>query len=246
MYSLAGTMCGRFTRTVPGDAVVAAFEWLEDPGPELRADPEWARPRYNVAPGQRVLAMGQRQGRAPRLAFFRWGLIPRWSQRAGKPKHLINARLETVHERKTFRTLFERRRCLVPADGWFEWPRAPEPRERKRGRPPFWIHRPGRELFTFAAVWDRCEDPGGERTFALSILTRDAEGPLADIHPRMPVVVPEDLQRAWLDPLGRPAAVREALLDAPLPELVLERVSACVNDASRDDPGCLEPSAPAP
>ncbi len=222
---------------------MAAFDWLQEPVEELRADPDWARPRYNVAPGQKVLVMGQRRGRAARLAFLRWGMVPRWIRRAGKTSLLINARLETVDTRKTFRPLFERRRCLVPADGWFEWPRVAQ--AEKKGRPPFWIHRPGRELFAFAAIWDRCVDSGGEPFFAVSILTRDAEGPLADVHPRMPALVPEDLQRSWLEPGGSPEAVREALLDAPLPTLVAERVSACVNDASRDEARCIEPCNPA-
>lgn len=238
-------MCGRFSRTVPGDAVVAAFDWLEEPDGELRTDPEWVRPRYNIAPGQRVLAIGQREGRAPRLAFLRWGLIPPWARRRGSTSLLINARVETVHTRRTFRPLFERRRCLVPADGWFEWPRlqGAETKIEKKGQPPFWVHRPGRRLFTFAALWDRCRGRDDEPMLAVSILTRAAVGPLAEVHPRMPLVVPEEMQQRWLDPEGDPDEVREALSSAPPPSLELERVSARVNDASCDDPRCLWPSA---
>lgn len=234
-------MCGRYTLTVDPEEIFDAFDWLERPEEAFfEAEPEWCRPRYNVAPSQPVPVIGQRakegELRPPALAWFRWGLLPFWAESA-KARKPINARIETVHTRNTFRGPFERRRCLVPADGWFEWRRG-----EGGAKVPHLVRRADRGLFTLAGIWDRWKGEEEVR-FGFAILTRDAVGPLEALHPRMPVVVPPELRARWLDPTVDPAAddPRPALLAAGLPEgFEIVRVSTHVNDVRHDDPSAIE------
>lgn len=202
-------MCGRFTLTAPA-------RLARDLGAAAPAD---AAPRYNVAPTQRVLVVVGEHGRRA-VVTRAWGLRPRW---ATAP--LINARLETVATRPTFRDAFRDRRCLVAADGFYEW--------RREGgrRVPFLLARADHRVVGLAAVW---EDD------ACAILTGPADARVAPIHDRMPLVVPPAAIDAWLDP-ALPAARARAL---PTGEAWrLTPVSTWVNHVAHDDPRCVAPVA---
>tara|TARA_B100001750_G_scaffold226604_1_gene219531 strand:- start:22 stop:582 length:561 start_codon:yes stop_codon:yes gene_type:complete len=182
-----------------------------------------------------VPIVGQRSADAsPKLAVFRWGLVPLWAKTPKDGARMLNARVETVHERPAFRKAFTERRCLVPADGWVEW------RREGKERLPFHIHRTDGEPLLFAGLWERWREKGSEGDWlhTFTVLTRPAAGPVAELHPRMPFLVrPGDRER-WLLPTDDP---RADLLAAPLPALELAPVSQRVNDARNDDPECLAP-----
>jgi putative SOS response-associated peptidase YedK len=204
-------MCGRFTLTERDLVRLArALGAAVDPG--LAA--AW-RPRFNVAPGQQALLV--RDAGGLRLAPARFGLG------GGDGPLRFNARVETAAERRAFRSAWATRRCVVPADGFYEWEGS------ARARRPIWFHDPGRRPLLFAALFD---DEGGQLSF--SILTTPSSGPVAALHDRMPVLVPAGGLRAWLaggDP--PPPAPEDALAGAP--------ASPRVNAVANDDEGCLEP-----
>ncbi len=242
-------MCGRFTLTITGESIFESFDWLED-DTELLAEPtkqKWNRPRYNIAPTQPVPTIAVARN-APTLAWMNWGLVPEWAEDPTRAASAINARIETVHTLPTFRRAFERRRCLVPADGWFEWkalpsrqltfadiPVAPEPPLKQA----HFIAAPNRSLMTFAGLWEGWDKPTGGRIHTFTILTRPAEGVVAEVHDRMPVVVAPKLRDRWLQPVRDDC--RADILDAPLPALEVQAVSRHVNYVLNDDPRCLQP-----
>jgi putative SOS response-associated peptidase YedK len=204
-------MCGRFTLTEK-DLVRLARVLGATVDPEVAA--AW-RPLFNVAPGQDALLV--RDAGGLRLERGRFGL------RAGDGPLRFNARVETAAERRAFRDAWAARRCVVPADGFYEWEGA------SRARRPVWFHGRARWPLLFAALFD---DEGGQLSF--SILTAPANGPVAALHDRMPVLVPPDALRSWL--AGGPPPT-------PAPEDALEGAPASprVNAVANDDPGCLEP-----
>jgi putative SOS response-associated peptidase YedK len=211
-------MCGRFTLTERDLVRLAtAIGALVDPA--LAA--EW-RPRFNVAPGSAALLVRTVAGER-RLERARFGLPG-----VGASKLQFNARFETAGERHAFRAAWAARRCVVPADGFYEWSGA------SRARRPMWFHDPVGRPLLFAALWG--EDAAGQLAF--SLLTRAANGPVAALHDRMPVLVPDDGLDGWIGG-GEPPA--------PSPEDALRGrpVSDRVNAIGSDDPGCLEPPAPA-
>jgi putative SOS response-associated peptidase YedK len=209
-------MCGRFSLT-ERDLVRLARALGAALDPALAA--EW-RPRFNVAPGSAALLVRD-EGGLRRLEPARFGLPG-----IGPAKLQINARIETAPERRAFRTAWATRRCVVPADGFYEWAGS------ARARRPFWFHDPAGRTLLFAALWG---EDGGQLAF--SILTTAANGPVAALHDRMPVLVPEEGLASWLRGGDAPGpSPEDALAGRP----VSERVNAIAND----DPGCLEPPAP--
>jgi putative SOS response-associated peptidase YedK len=217
-------MCGRFTLATPDPSQIRARFPI---GERLEV-----RRRYNVAPGDDVLAV-VRRGPQPEGALLRWGLVPHW---ASDPRALgvttINARAETVAERPAYRDAFARKRCLIVADGFYEW---------SAGRP-HWITREDGAPFAFAGLWASWRPPTDEEVEPLrscTIVTTAAGGPVRDLHDRMPVILPADAEATWLDP-DSPAPVLHELL-APSPALVARPVSRAVNDARHDAPDCLDP-----
>ena len=229
-------MCGRFTLRAPWEEV-AAFFGLDGPGPNLR-------PRYNVAPSQPVAAV-RAEGEERRLSMLRWGLIPSWAKDPAIGHRLINARAETAREKPAFRRAFAARRCLIPADGFYEWERA-----GARRQPWFIAAREG-GLFAFAGLWERWRVREGARlTGALAearpggtvetcaILTTGANPALAPIHERMPVILPPDAFDPWFAGEAPPP-----LGPCPPEALSACRVGPLVNSAGNDDPRCVEPLA---
>ena len=221
-------MCGRFTLTTPAEALAEAFglDELPDLGP-----------RYNIAPTQPVAAVRRIPAGAPRsMSLLRWGLVPTWSREPRGRTLLINARAETLIDKPAFRDAFERRRCLIPADGFYEWRQAGGEKEA------FLVRRSDGRPMAFAGLWEPSaeRDPGVEGT--CTIVTTDPNETLKDIHDRMPVILnPEDWNR-WLDPeLRRVSALRPVLRPCPAEALTLTRVGPAVNNAGNETPDCAQP-----
>ena len=219
-------MCGRYSLTASLDELARRFDFDSN-----RDDFE---PRYNIAPTQQVLAVVG--GNARRAGFIRWGLIPQWakSDSAGPP--IINARAETVAEKPTFRDSLRRRRCLILADGFYEWQKMGEAK-----RPMRVALRSG-EPFAFAGLWSMSSDPEGNRISSCAIITTAANDLLRPIHHRMPVILSEEVEDLWLDTALDDSQTLTQLLE-PYPDDALEayEVSALVNSASNDRPEVTAP-----
>lgn len=182
-------MCGRFAQTHNGEEVAQAFQ--------LAVTPELS-PRYNIAPSQPVSVIvesrrsGDRQHHAKQ-----WGLLPGWSQDPRIASKLINARAKTVAEKPAFRQAFQKRRCLIVADGFYEWQKAAKGQTKQ----PYLIQLRERSLFAFAGLWERWRSPETDETrFSCTILTTAANDVMVPIHHRMPVILPPSTYDAWLDP----------------------------------------------
>jgi putative SOS response-associated peptidase YedK len=221
-------MCGRYTLAAPSPYEVRARFALGE-SVEVRR-------RYNVAPGDEVLAVSTDREGAPRGELLRWGLVPSWAKSPDTGLRMINARLETVAERPAFRRAFDRFRCLVIADGFYEWRRSPT-----RAKQAFHISRHDRAPFAFAGLWSIWygEDERSLRT--CTILTRAANSAVAMLHDRMPIILAPGAEGAWLDPASRPSELDEITAGLPPAETALRPVGPAVNDARYDGPECLAP-----
>ncbi|HEY1591802.1 MAG TPA: SOS response-associated peptidase [Solirubrobacteraceae bacterium] len=227
-------MCGRYTLATP-DAAALRARFPIGESVEIRT-------RYNVAPADDVLAVTtDREGR-PRGELLRWGLVPSWADGPGSRLKMINARVETVAERPAFRGAFERFRCLIVADGFYEWS-APADGSRKRA---FHIARSDRELFAFAGLWSiwRADDASPPLR-SCTILTTAANSIVAPLHDRMPVILPRDGEAAWLDHATSRPELLQLLAPLPSDQTSVVPVGPAVNDARYDGPECLAPP-PAP
>jgi putative SOS response-associated peptidase YedK len=230
-------MCGRYSLTSPLDELVEVF------GVSVVALEEY-RPRFNIAPTQEAPVI-VRGPAGLRLGSLRWGLIPHWAEDRRFGSRMINARSETVAALPAFREAFRSRRCLVPADGFYEW----KPGEsggaargrRGAGKVPYWIHSADRRPFAFAGVWERWRSREGERVSSFTILTTVANEQIRPLHDRMPVVIPAAAWQTWLDPDADRARLTELL--GPSPEAFFEAwpVSTLVNSAGVDEPLCILP-----
>lgn len=205
--------------------------------PRAHAVPELT-PRYNIAPTQPVAVVraAERGGsRLRRLETRRWGLVPHFARALAGPP-LFNARAETLGEKPAFRDAYRRRRCIVPADGFFEWQKVAERRQ------PFLIRRQDGAPFAMAGLWDRWASPRGETIDSCTIVTTRANALLAPLHDRMPVVLPDAALEAWLDPTPQPPdALSHWLAPAPETGWLKYPVDPLVNRASHDAPGNVEP-----
>lgn len=218
-------MCGRFTQKSPSKKIAKKFE-VEDVPPLLE--------RYNIAPSQAVL--GIRDGGGMReTAFFKWGLVPGWAKDSSIGNKLINARSETVTEKPSFREAFRHRRCLIPADGFFEWSR------RGDKKLPFYFHLKDGEPFAIAGLWESWEG-GDEPLETCTLLTTEANPLLAPYHDRMPVIVRSEDYGVWLDvDTYCPDLLKPLLRPFSHDEMVAYAVSPIVNNPTYDDPLCVEP-----
>ena len=223
-------MCGRILVTSPGSKIAEFFELLELP--ELA-------PRFNVAPSQDVGTVVQAaEGRhfVPR----RWGLIPSGAGEASIGNRMINARSETVAEKPAFRDAFASRRCLVPADGFYEWT------ARNRGRAPHWFHRRDGQMLAIAGVWESWTIPSGKGVVeSFALLTTEANSTVRPVHGRMPVLLAPEHFATWLDPENDDrVALQHLLVPCPASWLEARPVSSHVNNPRNDDPGCLDAPPP--
>jgi putative SOS response-associated peptidase YedK len=196
--------------------------------------------RYNVAPTLEVYAVIEREARR-RLGTLRWGFVPYWVRELKGARQPINARIETVATSKMFAEAFRRRRCLLPADGFYEW------QDRGEGRPkqPYLLADPDGEPLAFAGIWTVWRDPTVEEPeplFSTAIVTTEAQGAMADLHERMPVVLPERLWADWLTADEDEAPhLLEAVAALGAPRLTATPISRRVNDVRNDGPELLEP-----
>lgn len=193
-------------------------------------------PRYNVAPGDQVLAVTADREGAPRGELLRWGLVPTW---AGSPQtglKMINARVETVAERPAYRRAFERFRCLILADGFYEWRALPNAHKQ-----PHHIARVDGEPFAFAGLWSVWRGDDGSALRSCAILTAAANAAVAPLHDRMPVILAPRHERTWLDPRTPPGILRTLVRGLPASQTAIRPVGSAVNDARYDGPECLAP-----
>jgi len=220
-------MCGRYSQSAPLEKLSARFGF----GPP--AFP--LKPRYNIAPTQEAPVIVSEDGAPRSLELFRWGLIPSWAKDPAVGNRMINARAETLSEKPSFRRPFQRTRCLVLADGFYEWKALPG----RAGKTPYRIAEVSEEPFAMAGLWERWKAPDGRETRSFAIVTTRANSSLAPIHDRMPVVLDRAGEGAWLDPKAGPSDLK-ALLD-PCPEgrLRVYPVSTAVNSPKNDSPECL-------
>jgi putative SOS response-associated peptidase YedK len=233
-------MCGRYALHSHPSVVALQFG--------LAQGPDFA-PRYNIAPGADVLIVRETPG--GRVAdTVRWGLIPAWARDPEIGRRLNNARLETAHEKPSFRAAMRRRRCIIPADGFYEWTAAPEAKKKQ----PYFIHRPDGEPYAFAGVWERWKGPNGgaqegteaEPLRSCSIVTTSANEPMAQLHDRMPVMLPRSAWDTWLDPDQHDTDLLGQLLVPAAPELItFHAVSTEVNNARNKGEHLLDAVDPA-
>ncbi|HET6157794.1 MAG TPA: SOS response-associated peptidase [Dongiaceae bacterium] len=223
-------MCGRYSFTLPPEAIRALFRVVT--GLNLQ-------PRYNIAPTQSVPVIGLEPTGERALRMFRWGLVPRWSKALPKTAPLINARSEGIAANKTFGDALLKRRCLVPADGFYEWNKD-KGLEDKR---PWRIVDPDRPAFAFAGLWEAWRNPDGEIIRSFAIVTAQANDKLAPIHDRMPVMLKSEDEDAWLDPDAAEPMLLSLLAPYDPGKTDLYRVDIRVNSAKNDDPECLVRSA---
>jgi len=225
-------MCGRYTLIVELDELAAEFGLTDIGGLSLS-------PRYNIAPTQEVPVVRLVEG-AKQLDTLRWGLIPAWAKDIEIGNKLINARSETAAEKPSFRSAFKKRRCLIPASGFYEW------KKEKGGKQPYYIYRDDDSIVAFAGLWESwAGNDDGEPLETFTILTTEPNELMRTLHNRMPVILEPDDYDKWLNTDGADKDAALALLD-PLPDglLATTPVSKRVNSPRNDDAACLEPPPP--
>ena len=222
-------MCGRFTLTADQDS-------FEDRFSLTRFDMGWV-PSFNIAPTQEVLTVTN-DGGENRPELMRWGLVPSWAKDPKIGNRMINARSETLAEKPSFRTAFKRRRCLIPADGFYEWKR-----EGKAKKPMLITANPG-GLFAFAGLWETWKQPDDSWLLTCAIITTSANEVMKSIHDRMPVILPRESEASWLDPEEQDTAMlSELLLPYDSDRMEAYEVSTLVNSPRNNFPEVIEPVA---
>lgn len=222
-------MCGRFVLRAPPQTVREVFGYEQAPNFPAR---------YNIAPTQPIaIVRSSREG--PEFALVRWGLVPSWVKDLKGFPTIINARSEEAAGKPAFRNAIRRRRCLVPADGFYEWQKTANGKKQ-----PYLIERPGSEVFAFAGLWESWMDADGNELESAAILTTAANETLKPLHHRMPVVVARADHARWLDMSGEnPDDIADLLRPAPDDFFRAFPVSTRVNAVSNDDEGLLAPVA---
>ncbi|NKB88599.1 MAG: hypothetical protein GKS06_10295 [Acidobacteria bacterium] len=225
-------MCGRFTLRTPADILRDHFGLPALPGFE---------PRYNIAPTQPVLAIRSQDG-APEWADLRWGLVPFWAEDPSIGARMINARAETLSERRAYREPFEQRRCIVPADGFYEWMRREDGSKQA-----YHLTRTDDAVFAFAGLWERWRDrKTGVSIESCSIITTTPNEIVAPVHDRMPVILDQEGGHEWLLDDAVTGALEVLLQPLPAELTKATPVSNHVNRPANDDPACVRPVDPAP
>jgi putative SOS response-associated peptidase YedK len=221
-------MCGRYTLASPTERLAEEFG-VDAASIELA-------PNYNVAPTQQVAAVLEEGGQR-RLEVLRWGLIPPWADDPGIGSRMINARSETAPGKPSFRRAFRERRCLIPADGFYEWQRT------NGAKQPYYIHMEEGRPFAFAGLWESWSKGGEGEVRTCTILTTGANALVGEVHDRMPVILAHDAYDVWLDPASERDELTGLLAPYPVDEMEAYPVSRFVNSPSNNDPRCIEPAA---
>lgn len=218
-------MCGRFSLRVEMEELLAFYGLTESAFPYTK--------RYNIAPGQMITAVIDAGGQR-RIGPLRWGLVPSWANDEKIGFKMINAKAETVAEKPAFRLPFARKRCVVPADGFYEW--------RKEDKQPYRFTMKDGSLFSLAALYDTWMSPGGTKLHSCTILTTQPNGLTRMIHDRMPVILAEEQTNIWLDrSITDMGLLQPLLVPYPDDEMVSYPVSPIVGNVKNDIPSCLEP-----
>jgi putative SOS response-associated peptidase YedK len=221
-------MCGRFTLRSSMADVAKAFGIAVDAAP----------PRFNIAPTQAVAAVRTNDAQQRELCRLKWGLLPSWSDDATLGNRLINARAETVATKPAFRQAFKSRRCLVVADGFYEWQKC------GRQKQPYYIRLKDDRPFGFAGLWERWSR-AGQTVDSCAIITTEANELVSPIHNRMPVIVPPEAYDLWLSPQAEELELLQALLRPyRASEMLAYPVDSRVNSTKCDEPACLGPQTP--
>jgi putative SOS response-associated peptidase YedK len=222
-------MCGRYTLLADELNIIKAFDLNQE-------SIEGYEPNYNVAPGQQVLAIIH-DGNEKRAGYLRWGLVPSWANDEKIGYKMINARSETAHEKPSFKKLMVRKRCLIIADSFYEWQKTDAGKQPKR------IQVENRELFAFAGLWDKwvMDD---KTLFTCTILTKDANAFMQDIHHRMPVILPKVKADEWISQdFEKPVEACRFLQEVQDENFKAYDVDTYVNSAKNNDVGCIKPIA---
>jgi len=191
-------------------------------------------PRFNIAPTQDVLGITQAAGRRT-LKTFRWGLVPSWAKDGKTSKPLINAKYETIAEKPSFKNAFKRRRCLIPADGFFEWQQEPGVKLKR----PVYFQRQDQGLFAFAGIWERWQSATGEALESCAIITVPANELIAPVHDRMPAILLQANEQEWLDESASMESVYQLLGPYPSDLMMANEVSLLVNSPKNDTEDCV-------
>jgi putative SOS response-associated peptidase YedK len=216
-------MCGRFNLIASEAMIRQHFKAVVLPP---------YQPRYNIAPGQDILTLTQGEDGSIEAVKRLWGLIPSWAKDRKMAHSLINARAETVADKPSFRSAYQKRRCLIPATGWYEW------QATETGKQPYHIHFPDNRLFAFAGLWERWQN-GEDTVYSCAIITTAANDHLAFIHTRMPVIIPPGGYAVWLDKHLHKPDVLAFDAESSYGDMQLTPISHRVNNPANDDEACL-------
>lgn len=218
-------MCGRYSLTASAEDIAEHFQLLRSVK---------FHPSYNIAPNQKILNIVELDDGSRKAVNLFWGLVPSWSKDSKNSAHLINARMETLRNKPSFRSAFKHRRCLIPADGFYEW-------ARSNGKQAFHIHREDRQPFAFAGLWEQWQH-NTETLYSCTIITTAANPLMQPIHERMPVIIPPAHYHDWLNKTAD-ADQAYALLDNPdYIDMTTSPISNWVNNPRHDDARCIEPA----
>jgi putative SOS response-associated peptidase YedK len=221
-------MCGRFTLTIDPNHLQEAFPWAVIPDDIL--------PRYNIAPAQQVAVIPNTGNNT--LAMYKWGLIPSWAKDPSIGDRMINARAETIAEKPSFRNAYRRRRCLVLADGFYEWKQNPDLKTKQ----PMFIHLKDSQPFAFAGLWESWKSPDGSEIRTCTIITTEPNSLMQTIHNRMPVMLPRDAYSEWLAVEDRqPSQLNHLLVPYPSAEMEAYPVSKMVNSPENEIASLIVP-----
>ncbi len=220
-------MCCRYTLTADAESIQLAFN--------LDSVDAWLEPRYNIAPTQQVPVIGNHD--PAELSFMKWGLVPYWAKDPKIGNRMVNARSETAAVKPSFRTAFKRQRCLIPADGYYEWVK------QGKKKTPMYIQHTEREVFAFAGLWERWKQPDGNWLNTCAILTTEANERIKPIHQRMAVILEPEDYALWLAPRELAPGEWLPLAAGPRPDqLRFHEVSRQVNSPRNDNPSLIMPA----
>ena len=221
-------MCGRFTLTIDPEHLQEAFPWAVIPN-ELT-------PRFNIAPSQPVAVIPNTCDYF--VSMYKWGLIPSWSKDPAIGERMINARAESLADKPSFRNAYRRRRCLILADGFYEWKHNPVSKSKQ----PVIIRLINNQPFAFAGLWEQWTSPDGSEIRSCTIITTQPNSLVGLIHNRMPVILPPEKYKQWISPEDQPANQLNGLLvPYPADEMIAHPVSKMVNNPHYDSPELIKP-----